>query len=64
MSYTYDLRPEASFEDRFNSNSTRSVAAHPFGKLRAGTCKKRKDGAPSAGMVHAKIAKGGPPAKI
>ena len=24
--------------------------------------KKRKDGAPSVGMVHAKIVKGGPPA--
>jgi hypothetical protein len=37
------------------SNSTRSVAAHPFGRLRAGPCKKRKDGAPSMGMVHAKL---------
>ena len=36
------------------SNSTRSIAAHP--------CKKRKDGAPSVGMVHATIVKGGPPA--
>jgi hypothetical protein len=36
------------------SNSTRSIAAHP--------CKKRKDGAPSVGMVRAKIVKGGPPA--
>jgi hypothetical protein len=36
------------------SNSARSIAAHP--------CKKRKDGAPSVGMVHAKIVKGGPPA--
>ena len=35
------------------SNSTSSIAAHP--------CKKRKDGAPSVGMVHAKIAKGGYP---
>jgi hypothetical protein len=35
------------------SNSTRSIAAHP--------CEKRKDGAPSVGMVHAKIVKGGPP---
>jgi hypothetical protein len=34
------------------TNSTRSIAAHP--------CKKRKDGAPSVGMVHAKIVKGGP----
>ena len=33
------------------SNSTRSIAAHP--------CKKRKDGAPSAGTVHAKIIKAG-----
>jgi hypothetical protein len=44
------------------SNSTRSIAAHPFGKLRAGSCRKRKDGAPSMGTVHAKIVKGGPPA--
>jgi hypothetical protein len=35
-------------------NSTRSIAVHP--------CKKRKDGAPSVGMVHAKIVKSGPPA--
>jgi len=35
------------------SNSTRSIAAHP--------CRKRKDGAPSVGMVHAKIIEGGPP---
>ena len=34
---------------------TRSIAAHP--------CEKRKDGAPSVGIVHAKIVKGGPPAK-
>jgi len=44
------------------SNSTRSVAAHPFDKLRAGSCQKRKDGAPSVGMVRAKIVEGGPPA--
>src|SRR3981189_3209581 len=36
-----------------------SVAAHPFGKLRVGSCKKRKDGAPSVGMVQCKD---GPPA--
>ena len=36
------------------SNSACSIAAHP--------CKKRKDGAPSVGTVHAKIAKGVPPA--
>jgi len=35
------------------SNSTRSIAAHP--------CEKRKDGAPSVGMVYTKIVKGGPP---
>ena len=44
------------------SNSTRSIATHPFDKLRAGSCKKRKDGAPSVGMVLATIVKGGPPA--
>ncbi len=31
-----------------------SIAAHPFDKLRAGSCKKRKDGAPSVGMVQCK----------
>jgi hypothetical protein len=36
------------------SNSGRSIATHP--------CKKRKGGAPSVGMVHAKMVKGGPPA--
>ena len=38
-----------------------SIAAHPFDKLRAGPCKKRKDGAPSVGMVQSK---GGPPASL
>ena len=38
------------------SNSARSIAAHP--------CKKRKDGAPSVEMVHTEIAKGGPPAQL
>ena len=38
------------------SSSTRSIAAHPR--------KKRKDGAPSVGMTHAKIVKGGPPAYV
>jgi hypothetical protein len=38
---------------RANSNSTRSIAAHP--------CKERKDGAPSAGIVDAEIVKGGHP---
>jgi hypothetical protein len=33
------------------SNSTRIIAAHP--------CKKRKDGAPLVGMMHAKFVKGG-----
>ena len=36
------------------SNSTRSNAPHPFDKLRAGSCKKRKDGAPSVGMMQCK----------
>jgi hypothetical protein len=27
------------------SNGTRSIAAHPFDKLRAGSCKKRRTGA-------------------
>jgi hypothetical protein len=38
------------------SNGARSIAAHP--------CKERKGGAPSVEMVHAKIAKGGPPANV
>ena len=42
------------------SNSARGIAAHPFDKLRAGSCRKRKNGAPSVGMVHAEIVKGGP----
>ena len=46
------------------SNSTHSIAAHPFDKLRAGSCRKGKDGAPSVGMVHAKIVKGGPLAEL
>jgi hypothetical protein len=32
------------------SNSTFSIAAHAFDKLRAGSCKERKDGAPSVGI--------------
>ncbi len=43
------------------SNSTRSIASHPFDKLRAGSCNMRNDGAPSVGMVHAKIIVGHPP---
>jgi len=31
-------------------------------RLRAGSCKERKNGAPSAGMVYANIVKDGPPA--
>jgi len=46
------------------SNSARSVATHPFDKLRAGSCRKRKDGAPSVGIVHAKIVRCGPPRRI
>src|SRR5882672_4930297 len=46
------------------SNSTHSIAAHPFGKLRAGFCQKRKDGPPSVGMVQARIAKDGHPARM
>jgi hypothetical protein len=44
---------------RTDKSCAGSIAAHPFGKLRAGYCKKRKDGAPSVGMVQCK---GGPPA--
>jgi hypothetical protein len=35
------------------SNGSGSIASHP--------CKKRKDGAPSVGMMHIEIVKGGPP---
>jgi hypothetical protein len=42
------------------SNSTR-IATHPFDGLRAGSCKERKDGGPSVGLVHAKIVEGVPP---
>ena len=38
------------------SNSACCIAAHP--------CKRRKDGAPSVGTVHAKIVEGGPPAPL
>jgi len=38
---------------RTDKSCAGSIATHP--------CKKRKDGAPSVGMVHAKIVKGGPP---
>jgi hypothetical protein len=31
------------------------TATAPFGKLMASSCKKRKDGAPSAGMVQARL---------
>ena len=49
------------------SNGTRSIAPHPFHKLRAcpelaegaGSCKERKEGAPSVGTLHAEIVKGG-----
>ena len=43
------------------SNSTRSIDAHPFDKLSTGSCKKRKGGALSVGMVHARVVKGGTP---
>ncbi len=36
------------------SHSARSIATHP--------CRKRKDGAPSVRIVHARIIEGGPPA--
>jgi hypothetical protein len=36
------------------NRSTGSTVAHP--------CKKRKDGAPSVGLMHTETAKGGPPA--
>ena len=47
---------------RTDKSCAGSIAAHPFGKLRAGSCKKRKDGAPSVEMLHIEMAKGGPPA--
>jgi hypothetical protein len=36
----------------------------PFGQLRAVSFKKRNDGAPSLGMVHVRVGKGGPPERI
>src|SRR6266576_3770204 len=39
---------------RTDKSCAGSIATHPFGKLRAGSCKKRKDGAPSVGMVQCK----------
>jgi hypothetical protein len=39
------------------SDGARSIAAHPFDRLRAGSCKRRKDGARSARMERMKIAK-------
>ena len=38
-------------------NGVGGVAAHPFGKLRAGSCKERKDGAPSPWIVRREIKK-------
>ncbi len=52
---------QAVWHDR--QNSAGSIAAHPFDKLRAGSCTKRKDGAPSVKMVCADIIEDGPPAK-
>src|ERR1700686_2333975 len=40
------------------SDSACSIAAHPFDKLRTGSCKKRKDGALSFEMEYTEI-KGG-----
>ena len=44
---------------RTDKSCAGSIAAHSFGKLRAGSCEKRKAGAPSVGMVQCKD---GPPA--
>ena len=38
-------------------NGVGGIAAHPFGKLRAGSCKERKDGAPSPWIVRTEIKK-------
>jgi NarL family two-component system response regulator LiaR len=46
---------------RTDKSCAGSIAAHPFDKLRAGSCKKRKDGAPSVGMVQCKD---GPPSQL
>jgi hypothetical protein len=43
-------------------NSTGSIAARPFDKLRAGSCKERKDGAPTVPEREGKTRKAGPPA--
>jgi hypothetical protein len=47
---------------RNKSYSTGIIGAHPFDKLRAGSCKKRKDGTPSVEMLHTDMVRGGPPA--
>jgi len=44
---------------RTDKSCAGSIAAHPFGKLRVGSCKKRKDGTPPVGIVQCKD---GPPA--
>src|SRR5258708_3935968 len=48
---------------RNKSYSTGSIAPHPFDRLRAGSCKKRKDGAPPAEMLHTEMVKSRPPAR-
>jgi hypothetical protein len=45
---------------RKNKSCGGSIAARPFNRLRAGSCKERKDGAPSAGMVQGKDGPRGP----
>jgi hypothetical protein len=54
--------PAATASDHLSAtiDSTRSIAP-PFGKLRAGSCTKRRDAAPSVGMMHARIVKVGHP---
>ena len=36
-----------------------SIATHPFDKLKAASCKRRKDGTPSAQMAHANTVEAG-----
>jgi hypothetical protein len=46
---------------RMDKSCAGSIAAHPFDKLRSGSCKKRKHGAPSVGTAQCKD---GPPARV
>jgi hypothetical protein len=44
-----------------NTSCACSIATRPFGKLRASSCKERKDGALSVAVLHVNDFEGGPP---